>query len=174
MDCTFWLGHWQYGWHSLQFSPLHPSSQMHAFFVPLIFVQVPWIQSLKVFIDLHNLHLHLGETFEPQIFFSKNYFMFFPPHYSHFFQITVNPSGLVSFLPNYCHFKYFSSWIPSHTRIASSNKILYSGFKIPTLLTHNQVYHKETLSIHFHKCRYWAGQYNIHFYILVVLHIQCS
>ena len=29
--------------------------------------------------------------------------MFFLPHYSHSFQITVNPSGLLSFLPYQCH-----------------------------------------------------------------------
>ena len=58
----------------------------------------------------------------------------FLPYYCHSFRITVIPSVLLSFLPDYCHsfrilsflpnyyhFKYLSSWIapvPSHTRRA--------------------------------------------------------
>jgi hypothetical protein len=62
----------------------------------------------------------------------------FLPAYSHSFRIIVIPSVLVSFVLNYCHFKYLSSWIapvPSHTRQSWPYWCVQFGFKNHLLKT---------------------------------------
>ena len=72
--------------------------------------------------DLTEVINLIGVTFKhKKYFFSKIYFshffsisvipsvvLSFLPDYCHSFRISVIPSELMSFLPNYCHFKYFS------------------------------------------------------------------
>jgi uncharacterized membrane protein YuzA (DUF378 family) len=60
--------------------------------------------------DLGEVIKLIEETFKPTFFFQKNTLC-----YS--FRIIVIPSILVSFLPNYCNFKYLSSFtLPTPTR----------------------------------------------------------
>ena len=60
----------------------------------------------------------------------------FLPYCCHSFRIIVIPSKLVSFLLNYCHFKYLSSWLAplaSHTRrvrTLASRACHICGFRI--------------------------------------------
>ena len=49
---------------------------------------------------------------QKKIFFPKNYFVSFLPHYCHSFRITIILSGLLSFLPNHWH-SFCISVIPS-------------------------------------------------------------